>query len=238
MQPTMIPTIVSVVALLLPSIQGMCYSPMIHGLAPDVILPSVFSSQIYCPPPHVFDHLVCMCVDPSVERRAGLDLSLHLASTRQLGAPPSLRLVGLPDMHIPGRLGAWGAGGRYGYKTPGKAGDSVVVAQSEGRRGVPALNPYGSFNMPANSNALKAAAAARASLLDAGLASKQRDILDKVRWRQQLQRETAVAVAAAELAAASSALPGASSAMGMGAGGPPTLEGFMRDTLRRILYGY
>ena len=44
---------------------GLCYSPLIHGFAPDVVLPSVLSSDLHCPSPHVFDHFVCMCVGES-----------------------------------------------------------------------------------------------------------------------------------------------------------------------------
>lgn len=99
------------------------------------------------------------------------------------------------------------------------------------RRVVPPLNHYGSYNVPANSNVVKAAA--KAKLMEAAtLPIKQQEILEKVRWQEQLQRESVVA-AAAELAAAAAAMPGAS-----GFGGGSALDSFMRDTLRRILYGY
>ena len=102
---------------------------------------------------------------------------------------------------------------------------------------MPALNPYGSFNMPANSNAA-VKAAAKAKLMEAAtLPIKQQEILEKIRWQEQLQRESAAAAAAAaELAvaaAAAAAVPGSSSV-----GGGSALDGFMKDTLRRILYGY
>ena len=90
--------------------------------------------------------------------------------------------------------------------------------------------------MPANSNAA-VKAAAKAKLMEAAtLPIKQQEILEKIRWQEQLQRESAAAAAAAAelaVAAAAAAVPGPSTV-----GGGSALDGFMRDTLRRILYGY
>lgn len=197
---------------LLPAIKALCYSPLMHGLAPDVILPHMFSSEVFCPTPHVFDYFNCICVDRSMIGHASMELSLMRGSdaSRQDGLPAySLsRFSGLPDTHDARHL--W---------VP------VTVA---GRRLVPELNPYGSYNLPANSNVLKAAVKL---LSETATASKQLELLEKVRWQQQLEREAAVVAAAA--VAAAGGVPGTPTVVGNTA----SLDGFMRDTLRRILYG-
>lgn len=166
-----------------------------------------------------------------VPREARTNYEVSLLGAKRLAGNPSYRiaqLAGLPDMHFPGRTAvSWGP--VNGYSFGGSSGTT--------RRVVPALNPYGSFNMPANSNAA-VKAAAKAKLMEAAtLPIKQQEILEKIRWQEQLQRESAAAAAAAaELAvaaAAAAAVPGSSSV-----GGGSALDGFMKDTLRRILYGY
>jgi hypothetical protein len=122
-------------------------------------------------------------------------------------------LVGVPDTHDLQRV--W---------TP--------VQVSSGQR-VPELNPYGGYNnVPANSNVLKVAARAKAKILaETAAASKQLELLEKVRWQQQLEQEAAAVAAAANLASVGArAVPVTPEAGHF-------MDGFMRDTLRRILYG-
>ncbi|XP_076439477.1 uncharacterized protein LOC143279341 [Babylonia areolata] len=229
----MIAFVLSVLALL-SSVRGLCYSPVLRGFAPDVILPSVLSSEIRCPPPHVFDYFVCMCVDASVvkvrvptEGRTSLSLS-RLNKPRVPSNPPfrlASPIVGLPDMHVPGTVRRWPAVTSL-QLTPSRP--------SLAGRVVPVLNPYGSFNMPVKAKLVKEAG--QVQVPEVPLANpKEQELLDKVRWRKQLEREAA-AVAAVELAAAASAsaVP-VSPAVSVG---QSTLDLLMRDTLRRILYGY
>ncbi|KAL8577577.1 hypothetical protein ACOMHN_044257 [Nucella lapillus] len=233
-------TLILYVMVLLSSVRGLCYSPVLHGFAPDVILPTMLSSEIYCPPPHVFDHFMCMCVDASVvnvrvptEGRTSLELSL-LNKQRVPASNPSFRLAsplaGLPDMHVPGFSRRWPAVSPFQLR-PSNNG-------LPRRRVVPVLNPYGSFNLPAKARVVKEAG--KVQVVEAAIpSSKQQELLEKVRWQEQLQREATVVVAA-ELATASAAAASAvplSSSTGDMSGGS-TLDLFMRDTLRRILYGY
>ena len=111
-----------------------------------------------------------------------------------------------------------------------------VGARPRAGQVVPSLNLYGSYNVPASSRALKPSAKTKG--VEAVLPTKHQELLEKVRWQEQLKRES-VAVAAAELAvaAAAAASAAAPSPTDVAAGESP-LDSLMRDTLRRILYRY
>ncbi|XP_076461729.1 uncharacterized protein LOC143294183 [Babylonia areolata] len=133
---------------------------------------------------------------------------------------PAPHLVGLPDVqHLPGKSLSWGT-----VQTVPTRGRGVTV--------VPALNPYGSFNLPANSKVMAAAMAkAKARRAKAAAAvsdtrprnSKGSELLEKIRWREQLKREAAQA--AATVPATSARLRGTG------------LDLFRRESLNRLLYG-
>lgn len=130
---------------------------------------------------------------------------LTLLDPRELNrhAPFHLHeVVGLPDMHKPGH-----------WRPPNGPAVGVPV--------VAPLSPFPSFNLPATSDILKAAA--RAKMMRATFPSKQQELLDKMRWQQQL-KQSAVMVTPTNTPMA-------------GAGGV-ALDDFVREAMRRVLYGY
>ncbi|PVD30703.1 hypothetical protein C0Q70_09978 [Pomacea canaliculata] len=130
---------------------------------------------------------------------------LTLLDPRELNrhAPFHLHeVVGLPDMHKPGH-----------WRPPNGPAVGVPV--------VAPLSPFPSFNLPATSDILKAAA--RAKMMRATFPSKQQELLDKMRWQQQL-KQSAVMVTP-------------NNTPMTGAGGV-ALDDFVREAMRRVLYGY